>query len=308
MSPVFSGSFTALVTPFLNTGEIDYDSLEKLIEMQLGPSLCGKSTATDGLVLLETTGEGLAVKYNERQRFLQTVIEITAKKVPVIVGINAGNVEMAIDLAEQATRLKADGLLINTPAYVQPSQEGLYHYFEGIAKKSSLPILLYNTPNRTGVELEFDTIVRLSSLSAIAGLKEEDDDLNKMFALTETCPSHFSLFTGLDSQALYCIKAGGNGLISTASNLYPALMQSLIHMMLDDPNSAVDLHHLLIPLYEALHIESTPAPIKFALSEMGLIKNILRSPLSPLSTDAAIILGRLLDQSLSLTEENHENH
>lgn len=271
---MFHGSLVALVTPMQSDGAIDYASLAELVEWHI-------ASETDGLVILGTTGESPTIEPGERRQIIQRVINQVRERIPVIVGTGTNSTRHTIELTRQAMEMGADAALLVTPYYNKPTQEGLYQHFRAVAENVPLPQILYNVPGRTGCDLLPETIHRLTRYSNIVGVKEASGDVARVPQLIE---SELDLLTGVDSNNLEFILTGGKGAISVVANVAPELLHSLCHAALqkDRPKAEKYEQHLQ-ELYKALFCEPNPIPVKWALQEMGLIKNGIRLPLTPLS-------------------------
>ena len=274
---MFKGAITAIVTPFKN-GQIDYDAYEKLVKFQIKGKI-------DGVVPCGTTGESATLSYDEHNKVVEMTVKLVNKKVPVIAGTGANSTDEALELTAYAKKVGADASLQVTPYYNKPSQEGLYRHFKKIAENIDIPIILYNVPGRTGVNLSPETVVRLSQIPNIVGIKEASGNINQV---TEICRSvkkkNFSVLSGDDSLTLPILSVGGVGVISVASNIVPAKISKMIDLYLKgDVQKAVALHYELYPLMQSLFIETNPVPVKAALNLMGMINNEVRLPLSELS-------------------------
>lgn len=270
------GAMTALVTPFKH-GAVDYDALTRLVEWQIASGI-------DGLVAVGTTGESATLDVREHTEVIAHVIKVAAGRVPVIAGTGANATAEAIHLAKEAEELGADALLQVTPYYNRPTQEGLYRHFAAVAEATSLPILLYNVPTRTGVDLGADTVVRLSAIANIVGIKEATGSLPRATELVGRCPRDFVVISGDDATAMPLYAVGARGVISVVSNCAPAMMAQLWDAAAaGNWRVARDLHHALRLLNHLLFVEASPGPIKAALHLQGRIENELRLPIVPVT-------------------------
>ena len=273
MRTPFTGLGTALVTPFTKDGSIDEAVVGRLVDRQIAAGVhflspCG------------TTGEAPTLSHSEKVRVVELVVDAAAKRVPVLAGAGGYNTRAVIALAEEFERVGADGLLSVTPYYNKPTQEGLFQHYTAIAESTSLPIVLYNVPGRTGVNLEVGTVARLSALGNIVGVKEASGNVVQMSEILAGAPEDFFLLSGDDPLALAVMAIGGRGLISVASNAIPGEMVQIIELAeKGDLPAARRLHAWLLPFLEANFVESNPIPIKAAMAAMGLVEEIYRLPL-----------------------------
>jgi 4-hydroxy-tetrahydrodipicolinate synthase len=285
---MFSGSIVALVTPMFGDGKIDYQSLDRLLELHL-------AAGTDGLVILGSTGEGITITPEEKLSIISKTIKFIDQRIPVIVGVGNSSTQSTIDAAQQVADLAPDGLLVICPYYNRPTQEGLYLHFAALAKSVSVPIIMYNHPGRTGVDMLPETVARLAQLNNIVGLKEAVTTSERFHQLRKVCPADFLLFSGDDMTCLAFIKAGANGVISVAANIVPEQMQVMCQAALkDDFVLAQSVHLQLLPLFDALNVESNPIPLKWAMAEKNYIANSLRLPLTPLSSAGQSVVAAAL--------------
>jgi len=267
-----SGYVTAVPTPFLG-GALDESRFSRFCDWQIRQGAAG-------LVVCGTTGEAPTLSPAEQDRLVRLAVEAAHHRVPVIAGAGAASTSHAIDLARAAEREGADGLLIVTPYYVRPSQEGLYRHFQAIQDETGLPILLYDVPARTCSGLEIDTIQRLATLPRIVGLKDATGDLARPARLRRLLGNEFRLFTGEDASALGFFAEGGNGCISVTSNVAPKLCTQMFDAWArGDGAEATMLSALLVRLTRALFAESNPVPVKLALELMGHMSAAVRLPL-----------------------------
>ncbi len=277
MEQRLTGVYTALATPFRADGSIDEESLRKLVDRQLEAGVAG-------LVPCGTTGESAAMTTDEWERTLAVVVEQAAGRVPVIAGAGSNQTAKAVDLSRRCARIRIDILLQVTPYYVKPTQQGMVDHYRAIADATDLPIILYNVPGRTGVTLAPETVLRLAESPQFVGIKQAVADLDQASAILRSRPRHFAVLCGEDSLALPMIALGGDGVISVISNQVPRSFAALVRAALAGRREdAAALHVKLFPLMRANFIESNPIPVKFTLAELGLIANVLRTPLTPLS-------------------------
>jgi 4-hydroxy-tetrahydrodipicolinate synthase len=273
------GCGTALVTPFKEDQSIDEAALRSLVEFQI-------SAGIDFLVPCGTTGESPTLSDAEHRRVVEIVVEETRGRVPVIAGAGGYNTAHVIKLARECERLGVDGLLSVTPYYNKPVQEGLYQHFKAIAAATSLPIILYNVPPRTNVNIQPDTIVRLAEIPNIIGVKEASGDISQIAEIINRVPAEFKVLSGDDSMTLPLIAVGGVGLISVASNEAPANLTALTRACLDNNwDEARRLNRELWSLMKVNFIETSPGPVKAAMALMGKIKEVYRLPIIPVKPE-----------------------
>ena len=275
---MFKGAIVAIVTPFRN-GKVDEKALRELIEFQI-------ANGTNGIVPCGTTGESSTLSYKEHDRVIEITIDAVAKRVPVIAGTGSNSTDEAVKLTKHAYGAGADGVLMVNPYYNRPSQEGLYQHFKTVAQAVPVPIVLYNIPGRTGVNMEPQTIARLAEIDNIVAVKEASGSIKQMSDVLRVCPGDFDVLSGDDLFTLPLMAMGGTGIISVASNIVPADVAALVNVI-DAKNmkKARALHNKLSPLIDALFIETNPVPVKAALAMMGKISYEVRLPLAKL-TDA----------------------
>ncbi len=273
---MFHGSLVALVTPMLANGDVDYQSLEKLVAWHL-------ANDTDGLVILGTTGESATIEIEERQKIVQFVVKQVAEKVPVIVGTGANNTRHAIEFTRLAMEDGADAALLVTPYYNKPTQEGLYQHYKTIANTVPIPQILYNVPSRTACDLLPETVQRLAECSNIVALKEATASMERLDALKALNLS-IDLLSGDDGSAMEFMLRGGQGVVSVVANVVPREVHALCNAATaHDRTAAEKCNDQIKGLYQPLFAESNPIPTKWALTEMGMIENGIRLPLTPLS-------------------------
>ncbi len=275
---MFRGTATALITPFCD-GAVDYESLGKLLNFQI-------EGGVNALVVLGTTGEAATMTPAERDEVISYSLKIVNGRVPVIIGTGTNNTATTVELSRRAEELGADGVLVVTPFYNKPNQEGLYRHFKTVADAIKIPMILYNVPGRTGVNLLPETVLRLASdVKNIVAVKEASGNQYQcdslIRALTVVRPD-FRVFSGNDDQAFHLVCAGGDGVISVLSNVLPAETSSMMNAALSgDLAGARKLHLQLLPLMKDLFAESNPMPVKYAASVLGLCRDELRLPLVP---------------------------
>ena len=295
---MFTGTGTALVTPFRTDGSLDEAAIRSLVRRQIAAGI-------NFLVPCGTTGESPTLTHAEHLRVVELTLEIAKGKVPVLAGAGGYNTAEVIALANELQQLGADGILSVTPYYNKPTQEGLFQHFKAIASAVNLPIILYSVQGRTGVNIEPSTVLRLSQIPNIVGIKEASGSISQMGAILNLVPKDFLVLSGDDSLTLPLIALGGRGLISVASNEIPAEMTRLVQSALaGDFVEARRLHFQYLPLMDINFVESNPIPVKAALAELGLLQAVWRLPLvAPKPENLARI--RAILESLNLLERVH---
>jgi 4-hydroxy-tetrahydrodipicolinate synthase len=268
---MFAGALTALVTPFRDD-RIDEKALRALVAEQIANGI-------SGLVVSGTTGECASLSHEEYAQLLAIVIDEAKGRVPVVAGAGTASTAHSIELGRIARKHKADALLVVVPYYYRPSQEGLYAHFSAIAKAVPLPLVLYNIPVRTGMDLAVSTLERLASVSNIVAIKESTGNVLRASEIVARFGERFSVLSGDDSLTLPMMAVGGSGVISTTSNVVPQKISKLVELFRSgDVQGARKLHHHLAPLFEALFIESNPGPVKFAMGVRGMMSSEIRLP------------------------------
>jgi 4-hydroxy-tetrahydrodipicolinate synthase len=262
---MFKGAIVAIVTPFKND-QVDERALRELIEFQI-------SNGTDGIVPCGTTGESATLTHEEHDRVIEITIDAVKKRVPVIAGTGSNNTSEALRLTKHAYEAGADGALIVCPYYNRPTQEGLYQHFKTIAESVPIPIIPYNIPSRTGVNLMPEMVAKLAKIKNIVGIKEASGSITQMSNIINLCDNDFAVLSGDDIFTLPLMAMGGVGVISTVSNVAPADMAGLVDAFTaGDMARAKSLHRKMSPLIETLFIEVNPIPVKAALALMGKIE------------------------------------
>jgi len=272
---MFTGTGTALVTPFWRDGALDESALRALIKRQIDAGI-------DFLVPCGTTGESPTLTHEEHLRVVAITVELAKDKVPVLAGAGGYNTAEVIALARELAAIGADGILSVTPYYNKPTQEGLYQHYRAIAEAVSLPIILYSVQGRTGVNIEPATVKRLAGIENIVGIKEASGNVSQIAAILNAVPDDFIVLSGDDAITLALIALGGRGVISVVSNEIPAEMSQLTRLAVrGDYPGAREIHRRYHPLMEVNFAESNPIPVKAALAEMGLLEPVWRLPLVP---------------------------
>ncbi|MBW2361957.1 MAG: 4-hydroxy-tetrahydrodipicolinate synthase [Deltaproteobacteria bacterium] len=275
---VFEGVYTALVTPFRD-GQIDEAALRAHIERQIDAGI-------DGLVPCGSTGESATFSHAEHRRVVELVVEAVAGRVPVMAGTGSNNTREAIELTLHARDAGADGALLISPYYNKPTQQGIVEHYAAIAEATSFPLVVYNIPGRTASNILPTTLAQLACIEHVVGVKEASGDIDQIAHAVAACPEDFAVLSGDDAMTLPLVAVGGAGVISTTSNVAPRQMLALTRAALaNDLVTARELHHQLLPLFDALFCETNPIPVKAALALQGHIGDEIRLPLTPI-TDA----------------------
>lgn len=271
---MFKGVGTAMITPFDENEEVDYESLKKFVKFQLTNNI-------DSLIVLGTTGEAPAIEDDEREKIVDIVLEIVDGKIPVIIGTGTNNVKHVLKYNKMAEKAGADGVLIVTPYYNKSTQKGLVEYYKYIAERTSLPIIIYNVPSRTGINVNPETAIEIHHIANnVIGIKEASSNISQIVELFSIKPDTFSVFSGNDDQVLPIMALGGDGVISVTSNVAPKAIVELTHLLLvNDLPNARRINNNYTFFNKLLFREVNPIPIKYAVSLLGLCKNILRLPL-----------------------------
>jgi 4-hydroxy-tetrahydrodipicolinate synthase len=276
MAMMFKGSIVALVTPF-KKGKVDIDAFQNLVEWHI-------ASGTHGLVPCGTTGETPTLHDAEHKRLIDACIEAADGRVPVIAGAGSNSTEKAVDLARYAEKSGADGILVVTPYYNKPTQEGLYQHYKTIHDSTNIPIIIYNVPGRTGVEISVETVIRLAAWKRIVGIKDASVDLSRPLQLRVELGDDFIQLSGEDATVAAYLAQGGHGCISVTANVAPKLCADLHnYWQKKDFKSFERLRDVLLPLHKNLFIETSPAPAKYCLSRLGKCGEELRLPLVPVT-------------------------
>ncbi len=290
---MFSGTFTALITPFRN-GEVDVEALEGMVELQI-------QHGASGLVPCGTTGETPAMSEAEDRLVVETVVRVANGRVPVIAGTGSNSTDMAIKYTAMAQEVGADGSLQVAPYYNKPTQEGLYRHFTAIAESTELPLVLYNIPGRTGVTISAETMGRLAEIPTIVGVKDSTLSMNMIADVIDLCGEEFDVLSGDDPMTLPLMALGGVGVISVASNVTPGAVSEMVRALLEGEwERGRELHYELLPLFRALFFETNPIPVKTAASLLGLCSDEMRLPLIPMTGENLRRLQETMDRSAHL--------
>ncbi|MCA6216184.1 4-hydroxy-tetrahydrodipicolinate synthase [Ideonella sp. B7] len=276
MTPIV-GSIVALVTPMHEDGSVDYDALKALIDWHI-------AEGTDCIGVVGTTGESATVNVEEHCEIIRVAVEHAKGRVPILAGAGANSTAEAITLSKYAKDVGADCTLQVVPYYNKPSQEGIYRHFRAIAEAVDIPVMLYNVPGRTVADMQPETVLRLTEVPGIFGIKEATGNIERAAWLIKHVPSNFAVYSGDDSSAIATMLLGGKGNVSVTANIAPKLMHELcMAAIAGDVAKAREIHFRLLPLHKQLFCESSPAPTKWALSQMGRCRNVVRLPIVELT-------------------------
>jgi 4-hydroxy-tetrahydrodipicolinate synthase len=288
---MISGSLVAIVTPMNAAGGVDLDVFGRLIELHV-------EAGTDGIVVAGTTGESATLTKREHVSLIEAAVRIVDGRIPVIAGTGSNSTAQTVELSETVDALGVDGYLIVTPYYNKPPQQGMVRHFVAVADAVSRPVMLYNVPGRTGVDLLPETVAELAGHKNIFGIKEATGDLGRVATLRQLCGPGFGLYSGDDPTAREFILAGGNGVVSVTANVAAQLMRDMCAAALvGDAERAAELDALLADLHRDLFVESNPIPVKWALARMGLIDGGLRLPLIELSAASEPLVEAALQRA-----------
>jgi len=286
---MFSGSIVAIVTPF-RKGRVDERALGDLIEFQL-------ANGTDGIVPCGTTGESATLSHQEHERVVAFTIEAVKRRVPVIAGTGSNSTDEAIALTGHAKKVGADGALLITPYYNKPMQEGLFRHYKAVAEAVDLPLVLYNIPSRTSVNLLPSTVGRLAAIRNIVAIKEGSGSLQQVSEILQACGDRFTVLSGDDPLTIPMMAVGAKGVITVTANIAPADMAAMVDAFAAGQlDRARRLHDKLFPLFTALFYETNPIPVKAALAMMGKIDEELRLPLCPMASESREKLARVMKE------------
>ena len=285
----FSGSYVALITPFKN-GAVDEEALYRLVEWHI-------NNGTDGVVPMGTTGESSTVTAEEHKQVVEVVVKAVAGRIPVIAGAGSNNPIEALDFAQHAQSVGANGVLCVAGYYNRPSQEGLYQHFKMIHDNSDIPMIIYNIPPRTVVDITPKTMARLADLPRIVGVKDATGDLTRISQERQSIEGPFCYFSGDDMTAVAYNALGGSGCISVTANVFPRLISALQDACLSrDYHRALQYHDQLMPVHQALFEEPSPSGVKFAVSYLGLCDDEVRLPIVGVSTGLQSTIRRCIDE------------
>ena len=285
------GSMVALATPMHPNGDLDWEALDRVVDIHL-------ENGTDSIVAVGTSGESATLDYDEHLEVVKRVVKRVAGRIPVIAGTGANSTREAIEMTRGAKEAGADACLLVTPYYNKPTQEGLVLHYTAVAEAVDIPQILYNVPGRTACDMQPETVVRLSAVKNIVGIKEATGDIDRARFLVENTPDDFAIYSGDDGTAIELILAGGQGNISVTANIAPSQMSELCRLGLEGKaDEARALQAKLMPLHSAMFTESNPIPVKWAMHELGWCDTGIRLPLTPLSANLRAPLVDVLKQS-----------
>ena len=282
---MFKGTGTALVSPFKDDQTVDVDALIKIIQHQLNAGI-------DALIVLGTTGESPVINPDERKKIISLVVEEVNRKIPVIVGTGSNDTKKVVENNKLAEEINADGLLIVNPYYNKGTQDSLVEHYKYISDRTKLPIILYNVPSRTSMNLLPETVIRIhNECKNVVAVKEASGNISQIAHLISIKPETLSVLSGNDDQTLAIMASGGDGVISVFSNPYPAEMKKITSAILNNKlKEAQLLNNKYLAMMNALFIETSPSPVKYVMSKLGLCENILRLPLVKTTRKAEEIL------------------
>ena len=287
---MFFGSIPALITPF-NKSEVDYDSFQKIIEWSI-------EQGSHGFVPCGTTGESPTLSHDEHKNVVEVCIKIVDKRVPVIAGTGSNNTIEAIEFTKHAEESGADGALIVTPYYNKPTQEGLYLHYKKIAESTNLPIIIYNIPGRSIVDMSIETMVELSKIKNIIGVKDATNDLFRPLLTRTKIKKDFCYLSGEDGTALAYLIQGGNGCISVTANIAPKLCSELHnHWRNKEIDKVLQINLKLAKIHYALFIESSPGPVKYAAELLNLCSAETRLPIAPIKDSTKLIIKKCMSEA-----------
>ena len=288
---MFSGVGTAVITPYLKNGEVDYEALKKITRFQVKNKI-------DAIIILGTTGEAPVISDDERYKIIKTVVEEVSGKCKIIIGTGSNNPKIVVDLNKQAEQFNPDGLLIVNPYYNKGTQDSLVDYYSFIAGQTKIPIILYNVPSRTGMNILPETAVRIHNKNSnVVAVKEASGSISQIARLCSMKPGSLTVYSGNDDQALPIMSLGAKGLISVSSNAYPLQMKEIIDNALsNDFKKAAEYHNKYLKTINDIFVETNPAPIKYVMHKLGLCENILRLPLKPISNEHQILLDKSMEK------------
>ena len=290
---IFKGLGIALVTPFTSDEQVDYESLKRLIDYQI-------NNGADFLCIMATTGEIPTLTTEEKQRIKELVLNIVQGRLPILMGCGGNNTSAVVEELQKNDFDGIDGILSICPFYNKPTQEGLFKHFEASSKATTLPIVLYNVPGRTGVNMEAETTIKLAhECQNIVAIKEASGNLKQVEEIIKNKPSNFDVISGDDALTYQIIERGATGVISVIGNAFPKEFSNMVHLELKgNYENALKIHRNLTDSFDLLFIDGNPAGIKATLSEMGMIENVLRLPLVPARPDTIQSISKLVKELL----------
>ena len=294
---MIKGSIVAIVTPMHPDGMLDWDAFRALIDFHI-------AQGSDGIVVVGTTGESPTVDFAEHEKLIQVAVEHAARRIPVIAGTGANSTKEAIELAAFSCKSGADASLSVVPYYNKPTQEGLYQHFKAIAEAVDMPHILYNVPSRTGADMHNDTVLRLAKIPNIVGIKDATGDIERgsdlLYRVVNDAALHgnFAVYSGDDASSLALMLLGAHGSISVTANVAPKLLHEMcVAAMNGEASKAREINFRLLGLHRHLFVEANPITVKWAVARMGLIKNALRLPLTPLSASCHAVVEQAMRQA-----------
>ncbi len=277
---MFKGSLVALITPFRRDGKVDEKAFQSFVDWQI-------RHGTNGLIPVGTTGESPTLSHAEHKRVIELCVEVAKGRCKVIAGAGSNSTEEAIDFTKHAKKAGADAVLSVTPYYNKPTQDGLYAHFKAIAESADIPVIIYNIPPRSVVDMTVQTMARLAKIKNIVGVKDSTADLARPTRTKLACGDKFSILSGEDATALALLAQGGHGCISVTANIAPRLCADMhAAWAKGDIKTAQRINETLMPLHDALFCETSPAPVKYGANLLGLAEDIVRLPLVPASDNA----------------------
>jgi 4-hydroxy-tetrahydrodipicolinate synthase len=287
---MFKGSGVAIITPMDGKKNINFDKLKELIEFQI-------KNHTDAIIVCGTTGESSTLSFAEKKELIKFTVDTVDKRIPVIAGTGCNDTKKSCELSKCAEKLGVDALLVVTPYYNKCSQRGLFMHFKEIANSVTIPIILYNIPGRTNVNIDVPTLIELSSISNICGIKEASTDISRISSIISKLPSDFFIYSGNDDQTFTTLALGGDGVISVAANIIPYQIHDLCEKLLKgDINKAKKIHYKYLSLMTKLFIDVNPIPIKEAMNILGFDVGTTRLPLCTMSNDNIEILEKCIEE------------
>ena len=288
---MFHGSMVALVTPMLEDGSLDFESLDRLVEFHV-------ENKTDAIIAVGTTGESATLDEEEHCATIKRAVKTSAGRIPIIAGTGSNSTKEAIVLTRCAMEAGADACLLVTPYYNKPTQEGLYLHYRAVAEAAGIPQILYNVPGRTAVDMQPETVARLAEIPNIIGIKEATGDLQRAKTILEMCGDKIDVYSGDDATAMDLILLGAKGDISVTANVAPRAMHDMCGAALNgDKATAQQFNEPLLGLHKNLFLEANPIPVKWALYEMGLITSGIRLPMTVLSEQHHDAIRQALKQA-----------
>ncbi len=290
---MFQGSMVALVTPMRMDGSIDEESFARLIEWQI-------AEGTHGIIPVGTTGESPTLSHDEHKRVVELAIEVARRRIPVIAGAGSNSTAEAIHLAQHAKKAGADAVLVVTPYYNKPTQDGLLRHYTAIADEADIPIIIYNIPGRSVIDMSLETMARLAKHRNIVGVKDATANLTRPLHTTRACGEKFAQLSGEDHTAIAYLASGGHGCISVTANIAPRLCSEMhVAWQAGDVKKAMAIQARLVPLHDAMFVESNPGPVKYAASLLGFGTATCRLPMAPVAAaNAAKIRAAMVEVGL----------